>query len=574
MPFVNIPINAGRVCDGLGKIGYTPASAITDIADNAVQASASNIWINIIPEQAAPTTRKNNVKEYLIIDDGNGMNFDMMKEAIALGSSEEHYPDHSLSKFGLGLKSASFSQGEVLEIISSDGKNDFKKLSVSLAQIRETGIYGAEQQDLSIEDEKIIASLLKGSGTIIRISDITKVNHPSIKTTLEEVSMKIGVIYYFKMKDNGLSIFLDDDKCEPFDVLFVDEANKNGVLDEHSWDGKTVRWIEKEKQITLDPSLNIKGSLEVTQLPYPPIFEVENKGGQKEAREKYRIGAGNYGYYVYRNGRLLSWCERFNTIPRDQDFYSFRGRICIDETADDIFNIDVKKSRLLPSEEAFLVIDEASDEYKRKSKKAWQKAHAELKRIQNDNKHREVNRLADDLDLPEELPGDFETEKDYLEAESREEEMEEEQKLKDDEFTKAHSDESEEDSEGSDEEKKNEKLFGPEAEEQDKIYHVDQTTDNVLWEPYYDTEKGTCVRINRMHRLSRFVYEDNSSNITLAILFDLLLLNLANTEAYLQKKRKDVSRPIIQNMLLDFRNDVTQFLSKTMRDLGEKLPKE
>ena len=75
-------------------------------------------------------------------------------------------------------------------------------------------------------------------------------------------------------------------------------------------------------EFTLDPSDNVKATIEVTQLPYPPVFE-----NQSELRNQYMIGAGNYGYYVYRNERLLSWAKFFGIIPQDQDFYSFRGRI-------------------------------------------------------------------------------------------------------------------------------------------------------------------------------------------------------------------------------------------------------
>ena len=43
-------INASRICFSISRIGYTPASAICDIIDNAVDANASNIHIQIIHE--------------------------------------------------------------------------------------------------------------------------------------------------------------------------------------------------------------------------------------------------------------------------------------------------------------------------------------------------------------------------------------------------------------------------------------------------------------------------------------------------------------------------------------------
>ena len=84
---------------------------------------------------------------------------------------------------------------------------------------------------------------------------------------------------------------------------------------------------------------------------------------QNECRSHYLIGAGNYGFYIYRNWRLISWADRLGFVPRDQDLYSFRGRLLINGDADDILNIDVTKSHIHLSEIAQdqlkLVIQEA-----------------------------------------------------------------------------------------------------------------------------------------------------------------------------------------------------------------------
>ncbi|MDP5047027.1 MAG: ATP-binding protein, partial [Saprospiraceae bacterium] len=70
---INIPINPGRVLFGLSRIGYTPSSAICDIIDNSIMAKANNIYIHIERDnERYADNRKGNVKEYLIIDDGNG----------------------------------------------------------------------------------------------------------------------------------------------------------------------------------------------------------------------------------------------------------------------------------------------------------------------------------------------------------------------------------------------------------------------------------------------------------------------------------------------------------------------
>lgn len=118
---VDLAIDPGRVSFGLSRIGYTPTTAVCDVLDNSVRAGAKNINIRVIKERPnLSDKKKDNVKEYLVIDDGSGMDDAGIRNALTLGSPD-NYEEHSLSKFGLGLKSAAFSQGEELEVISSPG---------------------------------------------------------------------------------------------------------------------------------------------------------------------------------------------------------------------------------------------------------------------------------------------------------------------------------------------------------------------------------------------------------------------------------------------------------------------
>ena len=428
MQFQEIEIDAARICDGLRKIGYTPPTAITDIIDNSVQAKAQRVIVRAIPILASET-RRENVRAYEIVDDGTGMDIDQMKEALKLGATDANYAPNSLSKYGLGLKSAAFSQGETLELISSTGEAPFRKLVVSLPEIRSRRKYGVTEQALLPADEELIQELLPGMrGTIVRIADVRTQNHPSIKATFKELQTKLGVIYYYMMSKRELRIFLMDIdgnqiECNACDVLFTDEADLNGELDENSWDGRQTRWIQRPKEFVLDATDNVKATIEVTQLPYPPIFE-----NQSEIRSRYMIGAGNYGYYVYRNERLLSWAESFGIVPQDQDFYSFRGRILITDGADEVFNIDVKKSQLHPSEEAGQALNDISDIFKKKSKKAWNNAKAERDRRLNSDANARSNEIAGQHELPDELPGFLATPQDYEEYKRRREQIEKKQR--------------------------------------------------------------------------------------------------------------------------------------------------
>lgn len=574
---IELKIDAGRLLFGLSRIGYTTSSAICDIIDNSIRANSGNIRLLIAKErQDFSDTKKNNIKEYLIIDDGDGMSNDQVIEALKLGSSEIDYEENSLSKFGLGLKSAAFSQGDVLEVISSNGSG-FNKFHISLNEIMDLKVYKAHKIDLNEEDNRLITQYLSSNkGTIIRIGEIRKNNHPSVKNTIDELKTKVGVIYYSFIIKKGVKIYLLDKEVKGIDPLFIEEANENGNLDEYEWDGTDVRWIEKQKEITLDIEAGIKAHIEITQLPYPPIFRIKHLGEAKdvEIRKKYMIESGNYGFYVYRNNRLISWASHLNgIIPYDQDFYAFRGRITIDHTADDFFNIDVKKSTLTLSDEAWKVISDVTREARNKSKNAWLNAGKIRREILNKDPNEIANKLLSEFSQIEILPGDIlPSEEQSLDRISRiTQDMTEKVKVIVRMMREDRGLEVEDESEISNEEKE-EAIKGEINPHLSKIFRVSSVSDNLLWEPYYDTDLGNCVRINKLHRFAIYVYEYNSSNQDLQISFELLILQLADSEYYAVKNIIDYEYEVIKKILWDFRRITSEFLANMVRRLENELP--
>lgn len=575
---IDLSIDAGRLLFGLSRIGYTTSAAICDIIDNSVRANAQNINLLIKKEREDfSDNKRNNVKEYIIIDDGDGMDENAIKEALKLGSTDDHYDDKSLSKFGLGLKSASFSQGDVLKVISSDGTG-FNKYEVSLPKVMEAKEYFAEKTEIQENESELIETYLKeGKGTIIIISAIRLNNHPSVRNTIKELKTKVGVIYFYFLSESGVNITIGDKEINAIDPLFVSEANENGNLNENEWDGTEVRWIEKPKELTLDDELQINVTIEITQLPYPPIYRIKNIGESrdKEVRERYLIEAGNYGFYVYRNKRLISWASNLQgIIPYDQDFYAFRGRILINDEADDFFNIDVKKSSLTLSEEAFRNISDFTKEAKSKSKAAWKNAGKISRDIINKAPNEIANKLLEEFEQIEILPGD--------DLPDEEVALERLKAITDDMTSKIKwiikmmkEDKGEEvddvDDDYTDDEKE-EAVKGEKNPNLTKIFRVSSVEDNLLWEPYYDTDLGNCVRINKIHRFARLIYEDNAENRDLQILFDLMMLQFADSELYAYKNIEKYEYDDLKVILRESRRIVSEFLANMCRKLENDLP--
>lgn len=565
-------MNAARVLFGISRIGYTPASAICDIIDNAVTANATNIRVFIKKKNNSfNLNKKDNVEEYLIIDDGKGMSEGELENALDLGSSDDFYVDGTLSKFGLGLKSASFAQGERLEVITGDG-TQLRKEYVDLEEIGDE--YFSMEDELSDEDKDLAAKYFsdRRTGTIIRISKIRNNNHPSIKSTIDELNEKIGVIYYYFLTKQ-LHIYIEEVEIEAFDPLFVDEAGEEN-LDENVWDGKSVQWLLKPTDIELDKGVN--GRIEITMLPHPKVRK--NEGiSDTSIRSKYHISANNYGFYVYRNGRLINWANRLDIIPLDQDFYAFRGRININAEADDAFNIDVSKSKINLSEDAKDALDDYIADYKRKCKiawgNAWNKFRAALSQNSNDIANEITNDVGDSVDtssIDDDSP-EFADEKSRRENAIAKES--EERGIKDtlsrmsdegqsgkteDDITPADIDETMKGSAS--------------VDALSKIFKVSTITDNKLWEPYVDAEKKECVRISKTHRYSKLIYENNSANKDLQVLFELLLYIEAKAELQVRKEYHGANLEIVSAIMDEYRVAVSEKLAKLCRKEEGKLP--
>ena len=104
--------HAASLVEGLRDIGYSLETAMSDIMDNSITAGATHIWII--------TDACGDDPMIALVDDGKGMTEDELIAAMRPGSrnprAARDEPD--LGRFGLGLKSASFSQCRRLTVVS------------------------------------------------------------------------------------------------------------------------------------------------------------------------------------------------------------------------------------------------------------------------------------------------------------------------------------------------------------------------------------------------------------------------------------------------------------------------
>ncbi len=548
-------MNATRVINAIGRIGYGPVAAILDIADNAVSSGATVIAIAVQATQEArqgPGRRRAVLSRVLVRDNGTGMNEEQLDRALALGSEADDYAPGTLSKFGMGLKSASSSLGRRLTIVSRGNDTIARAVVLDHTVVALTGEYVYELREPTEEEvAELDAVAVGGTGTVIAISEIHEQSMPKPAEIEEGLRERAGITYskYLTGEVPGrerLTLLLGEEAILSVDPLFANEADANGDLDERNWDGKSVRWIQRPQKFQLSEDGAIFAEVAITELPHPPSVSVDSEISQAQVRRQYRIGAGNYGFYIFRNGRLISWAESLGLVPQDIDLYSFRGQINITSDADEVLNIDVTKSRVSLSDIANLQLTPIAREAVRKSKAAWLERRAAVRARANTTPHDDIN---------EQL--------------NRVEELEDKSDLRDEEV--APEDERERLKKRREGAAKAKPATESEAEnlrtKSQRVQYVAVLNNDQLWERAHDASAGLIVRVNSAHRFVREVIDVAADDSALARSFDLLMFALARAE-YSTVYKSEHDMELVETVLQEFRERLGGELSDILRQVG------
>jgi hypothetical protein len=109
----NVPPKASAMLEALRGLGYSTADALADIVDNSISAGASVVRIDFCWEDGDGAFIS-------ILDNGRGMDDPELEAAMRLGEKSplDKRSRDDLGRFGIGLKTASFSQCRSLTVSS------------------------------------------------------------------------------------------------------------------------------------------------------------------------------------------------------------------------------------------------------------------------------------------------------------------------------------------------------------------------------------------------------------------------------------------------------------------------
>jgi hypothetical protein len=326
--------SAAALIESLRGVGYSLETAIADLIDNSITAGAAIVEITFDWGDGVPTIS--------VLDDGRGMTDAELELAMKFGGGGPHQARDAadLGRFGLGLKTASLSQCRRLTVASVQG-----------------GQRSALRWDLDyIRDVSDAWELLEGAapGSENRLEVLT--GRPAGTLVLWE-------LIDFGRRDEAISrpVFLEDMEVVEHHLAMVFHRFLNGDARQ-----LTIR-LNGRKIAAWDPFLESHPS--TRRRPEQALgrgagrvlvrgFTLPHRDRFRNEREYLAAGGpagwnAQQGFYIYRNKRLLAaggWLGLGGSRAWTREESSRLGRIRVDipNTADQDWNIDVKKSVARP----------------------------------------------------------------------------------------------------------------------------------------------------------------------------------------------------------------------------------
>lgn len=307
------------------SFGYNLPTAIADIVDNSISALADKICIEY---------KWLGRDSYIIIfDNGKGMNRDELVLAMTPGSKdpEAQRDEKDLGRFGMGLKTASFSQCKRLTCVTKQLNYATIKRCWDIDFINSENEWQLLDE---ISDESFIERIdNQKSGTLIlwekldRIVGEADIDNERVKSSFysEMIAVKkhLSLVFHKFIENKKIKIFFQNEEIEATNPFLLNLTPKPQMGIPEVFDG-----------------------VEITYFILPHMSELG-----KEDYEKSGGSLGwfeNQGFYIYRGDRLLVAGDWLG-FEKKRD-YSKLARISVNfsNIGDFDWHLDIKKSTATP----------------------------------------------------------------------------------------------------------------------------------------------------------------------------------------------------------------------------------
>ncbi len=331
----NAPPHAGSMLESLRGLGYAPPTALADLVDNSITANSSEVAIHL--EWGGPESW------IRIVDDGDGMDDVALEAGMRLGASDPRAERAAsdLGRFGLGLKTASFSQARRLTVASRQNGGPVVCLRWDLDLIgQEPDAEWPLFEGPDPKSEHLLAPLEKmNQGTIVLLEKLDRVVTDGFTAT-DMIELADRIEAHLAMTFHRLL----DGQRPRLRLLLNGRAVK-------AWDPYLMGHPGKALESSEYRILHTTGvTVQCHVLPHRDML--------KPTEQESASGPGGWtqqeGFYVYRNKRLLlagGWLglgDGGKPWTRDEAHRLARIRLDIPNSADADWKINVLKSTASP----------------------------------------------------------------------------------------------------------------------------------------------------------------------------------------------------------------------------------
>ncbi len=307
------------------SFGYNLSTAISDIIDNSISANATEIKINY---------KWNGRDSFIAIsDNGRGMNREDLVIAMTPGSKdpEDIRSEKDLGRFGMGLKTASFSQCKRLTCITKSENQNTLKRCWDIDFINSEN----EWQLLDFVSDESFFQIIDNqtSGTMVlwekmdRIVGNSENTNESVKNAfyseMTTVKNHLSLVFHKFIESKQIILYFQNTAIEPRNPFLLNLKPKPEM-------GQTEYFDNVEITYFILPHMS-----ELNKQDY------ENSGGSLGWYQEQ-------GFYIYRGDRMIVAADWLG-IQKKRD-YSKLARIEVKFTNAFDFNwhLDIKKSTATP----------------------------------------------------------------------------------------------------------------------------------------------------------------------------------------------------------------------------------
>ena len=194
--------------------GYkSTALVVAEFIDNSIQAQAHRVVVEV----AASSDARFPV-EILVVDDGAGMDAQVLSRALTFGGSSRFNDRSSLGRYGMGLPNGAMNRARRVEVYSWRGAAVLYA-SLDIDEISARRLPGVGPAN------SVPFSVTSPTGTAVRLLRCNKVEYKRPSALARRLQADLGRIYRHFLV-SGLEVHVNGKAVEPADPMFVQPWSK------------------------------------------------------------------------------------------------------------------------------------------------------------------------------------------------------------------------------------------------------------------------------------------------------------------------------------------------------------